>query len=169
MQVFRREHLFSGLKTGVFFRYILESPLYIYIEESYYPCSENKCAVQLLICAFGFAYDECCFSDAAAQSSVSFYDILNVIVTELCRLSVENSRMLCKIKLNRLDDYLFCEDFLEITKNVYVSTLKHVELKFDVELFRLIVNTIEPSRGKTNNVVSDQVRHKLICTSTEKS
>ena len=31
MQVFRREHLFSGLKTGVFFRYILESPLYIYI------------------------------------------------------------------------------------------------------------------------------------------
>ena len=31
MQVFRREHLFSGLKTGVFFRYILESPLYIYM------------------------------------------------------------------------------------------------------------------------------------------
>ena len=27
----------------------------------------------------------------------------------------------------------------------------------------------EPSRGKTNNVVSGQVRHKPTCTSTEKS
>ena len=27
----------------------------------------------------------------------------------------------------------------------------------------------EPPRGKTNNVVSDQVRHKLTCTDTEKS
>ena len=27
----------------------------------------------------------------------------------------------------------------------------------------------EPSRGKTNNVVSEQIRHKLGCTSTEKS
>ena len=27
----------------------------------------------------------------------------------------------------------------------------------------------EPPRGKTNNVVSEQVRHKQICTSTEKS
>ena len=27
----------------------------------------------------------------------------------------------------------------------------------------------EPSRGKTNNVVSEQVRHKPACTSTEKS
>ena len=26
---------------------------------------------------------------------------------------------------------------------------------------------IEPPRGKTNNVVSDQVRHKPSCTSTE--
>ena len=28
--------------------------------------------------------------------------------------------------------------------------------------------TYEPPRGKTNNVVSDQVRHKPACTSTEK-
>ena len=28
---------------------------------------------------------------------------------------------------------------------------------------------IEPPRGKTNNVVSEQVRHKPACTSTEKS
>ena len=28
---------------------------------------------------------------------------------------------------------------------------------------------IEPSRGKTNNVVSEQVRHKPACTSTEES
>ena len=27
----------------------------------------------------------------------------------------------------------------------------------------------EPPRGKTNNVVSEQVRHKPACTSTEKS
>ena len=27
----------------------------------------------------------------------------------------------------------------------------------------------EPPRGKTNNVVSEQVRHKLACTATEKS
>ena len=27
----------------------------------------------------------------------------------------------------------------------------------------------EPPRGKTNNVVSEQVRHKSGCTSTEKS
>ena len=29
--------------------------------------------------------------------------------------------------------------------------------------------TSEPPRGKTNNVVSEQVRHKPACTSTEKS
>ena len=29
--------------------------------------------------------------------------------------------------------------------------------------------TFEPPRGKTNNVVFEQVRHKLSCTSTEKS
>ena len=27
---------------------------------------------------------------------------------------------------------------------------------------------IEPPRGKTNNVVSEQIRHKPACTSTEK-
>ena len=32
---------------------------------------------------------------------------------------------------------------------------------------RLYIN--EPPRGKTNNVVSEQVRHKPTCTSTEKS
>ena len=31
------------------------------------------------------------------------------------------------------------------------------------------VNTFEPSRGKTNNVVFEQVRQKTGCTSTEKS
>ena len=29
--------------------------------------------------------------------------------------------------------------------------------------------TFEPPRGKTNNVVSEQVQHKPACTSTEKS
>ena len=31
------------------------------------------------------------------------------------------------------------------------------------------LETFEPPRGKTNNVVSEQVRHKPTCTSTEKS
>ena len=31
------------------------------------------------------------------------------------------------------------------------------------------LSTFEPPRGKTNNVVSEQVRHKPACTSTEKS
>ena len=30
-------------------------------------------------------------------------------------------------------------------------------------------DTFEPPRGKTNNVVSEKVRHKPGCTSTEKS
>ena len=34
---------------------------------------------------------------------------------------------------------------------------------------KLMENVNEPSRGKTNNVVSDQVRHKPGCTVTEKS
>ena len=29
--------------------------------------------------------------------------------------------------------------------------------------------TVQPPRGKTNKVVSEQARHKLACTSTEKS
>ena len=34
---------------------------------------------------------------------------------------------------------------------------------------RLMVRIFEPSGGKTNNVVSEQVQHKRACTSTEKS
>ena len=30
-----------------------------------------------------------------------------------------------------------------------------------------VILTYEPSRGKTNNVVSEQVRHKPACTATE--
>ena len=33
----------------------------------------------------------------------------------------------------------------------------------------ILLLVYEPPRGKTNNVVSDQVRHKLACTVTEKS
>ena len=32
-----------------------------------------------------------------------------------------------------------------------------------------IIQSIEPPRGETNNVVSEQVQHKPTCTSTEKS
>ena len=40
-----------------------------------------------------------------------------------------------------------------------------------MDLLCLLLDVIfifEPSRGKTNNVVSEQVRHKSGCTSTEK-
>ena len=33
----------------------------------------------------------------------------------------------------------------------------------------VIITLFEPPRGKTNNVVSEQVRHKPTCTSTKKS
>ena len=36
-------------------------------------------------------------------------------------------------------------------------------------IYFIIPHIYEPPRGKTNNVVSHQVRHKLACTSTEKS
>ena len=37
-------------------------------------------------------------------------------------------------------------------------------------VFKLLgYEKFEPPRGKTNNVVSEQVRHKPTCTSTEKS
>ena len=45
--------------------------------------------------------------------------------------------------------------------------LKHQKIINGLDSFsdrRLIY---EPPRGKTNNVVSEQVRHKLACTSTE--
>ena len=35
--------------------------------------------------------------------------------------------------------------------------------------YTLEKSTYEPPRGKTNNVVFEQVRHKLTCTVTEKS
>ena len=40
-----------------------------------------------------------------------------------------------------------------------------MKLPFYLICFRCEV--IEPPRGKTNNVVSEQVRHKPACTSTE--
>ena len=47
-------------------------------------------------------------------------------------------------------------------------------VNFMVLIYILLVNipghlhvTFEPPRGKTNNVVSEQVRHKPTCTSTE--
>ena len=51
----------------------------------------------------------------------------------------------------------------------FISHILFFHLK--VEVFKNILATtydiIEPSHGKTNNVVSDQVRHKSSCTVTE--
>ena len=40
---------------------------------------------------------------------------------------------------------------------------------FTRSCIKLLEYVNEPPRGKTNNVVSEQVRHKPACTSTEKS
>ena len=44
---------------------------------------------------------------------------------------------------------------------------------FTLIIVEIVTNTLwetyEPPRGKTHNVVSEQVRHKPACTSTEKS
>ena len=52
--------------------------------------------------------------------------------------------------------------FLNHTFITHYVLILHVDLiLFDVHMSRLV--------GKTNNVVSEQVRHKPACTSTEKS
>ena len=47
-----------------------------------------------------------------------------------------------------------------------ISLLSSVLYHYTAE-FPLTMIIIEPPRGKTNNVVSEQVRHKPSCTSTE--
>ena len=48
-----------------------------------------------------------------------------------------------------------------------MCSIMPIGLDVDGPMFITIV--FEPSRGKTNNVVSEQVRHKPACTVTEKS
>ena len=47
-----------------------------------------------------------------------------------------------------------------------VSVHQYIETD-SVSIFKVRTDTYEPPRGKTNNVVSEQVRHKPTCTSTE--
>ena len=48
---------------------------------------------------------------------------------------------------------------------IYLSELrKHTGI---LKIVTDLINTIEPSRGKTNNAVSEQVRHKQGCTVAE--
>ena len=59
---------------------------------------------------------------------------------------------------------------LKLQLNVLRSKLGKIEKEMtDMIPFALDVNTYEPPRGKTNNVVSEQVRQKSGCTVTEKS
>ena len=44
-----------------------------------------------------------------------------------------------------------------------------IALLYDGIQLPINVLVIEPPRGKTNNVVSEQVRHKPSCTATERS
>ena len=63
----------------------------------------------------------------------------------------------------------------KIYENHCVAIVSHVELfssrvqTFMTGFCRVRLFIYEPPRGKPNNVVSEQVRHKPTCTSTEKS
>ena len=51
---------------------------------------------------------------------------------------------------------------VEFSSYLGYVTVFHCVIHWSFDLY-------EPPRGKTNNVVSEQVRHKPTCTSTEKS
>ena len=53
------------------------------------------------------------------------------------------------------------EDFDQTLETILVGPVPGGRHKFVFQV------SYEPPRGKTNNVVSDQVRHKPTCTSTE--
>ena len=53
------------------------------------------------------------------------------------------------------------------TRNQQVGILVRLEPNKQAQVCYMYI--YEPPREKTNNVVSDQVRHKPACTSTEKS
>ena len=54
----------------------------------------------------------------------------------------------------------------EAPGNVTVSAVNSTALRVS---WIVSTSVYEPSRGKTNNVVSDRVQHKPTCTVTEKS
>ena len=69
-------------------------------------------------------------------------------------------------------------NLLKTLVRYFCSKLQPLSLELAIRAFALHKITcsedlsffsIEPPRGKTNNVVSEQVRHKPACTSTEKS
>ena len=49
----------------------------------------------------------------------------------------------------------------------YSMSMKYIPPYNPVLCGKTVVVSIEPSRGKTNNVVSNQVGHKPCCTNTE--
>ena len=58
-------------------------------------------------------------------------------------------------------------DALLVVLNSPPLNVKNQAVKVSMSILKF--NPYEPPRGKTNNVVSDQVRHKPTCTVTEKS
>ena len=112
-----------------------------------YPCSEIKGADQLR-------------SYCEADLRLCF---------RLCRLFVFPYSGLKRIIILQMQRFLDFETFSftlngEIIEGprVEVLEIRHLEVSN-----RHFIN--EPPRRKTNNVVSEQVRHKPACTSTEKS
>ena len=77
----------------------------------------------------------------------------------------------------RVDTFRPCEtDYISYTVPSHVSWKKitsnyrtFIAIKYHLVFLNLQKHKYEPPRGKTNNVVSEQVRHKPTCTVTEKS
>ena len=56
-----------------------------------------------------------------------------------------------------------------VTIGTFETTFTRRKERLKILLNPTTYTTFEPPRGKTNNVVSEQVRHKPACASTEKS
>ena len=69
------------------------------------------------------------------------------------------------------DEMKKAQDELTLTQSKLYDAMQKIEALEKVMLEDIFsdITIIEPPRGKTNNVVSKQVRHKPACTSTEKS
>ena len=87
----------------------------------------------------------------------------------LCQIPDESHETVCRdtdtdTKVTAHIDLYFSTDKLKTDQN-YLQ-LHHIKGAVYTEFFIYLL-TFEPPGGKTNNVVFEQVQHKLGCTSTE--
>ena len=124
-----------------------------------------SCAVTAqLICVFVFAYANCWFIHAQAQLVVVFF---TTTFTVLICMYMQ--------KFKTLPHIFFHQNNSQLLFLITVSLMEAVAFSKDLTTYlapqcqAFIGAFNEPLRGKTNNVVSEQVQRKPACTSTEKS